>query len=149
MSTKQSYIAEPLTGSCLCGSVSITIDNAHREVDVCHCTMCQTWGGSMYAGIEAGQFTITGQEHITAYPSSNWAERAFCSKCGSHLWYKFTPTGNRTFLAGLFDLPDEMAIKQQIFIDEKPHWFDLAQDSPKKTGAEIIEEAKAAGFSFD
>ena len=141
-------IAEPLTGSCLCGAVSITLRKAHREVDVCHCSMCQKWGGSMYAGIECEDFDITGEEAITAYRSSEWAERAFCSKCGSHLWYKLLPTGGRTFLAGMFDLPGKTPIKHQIFIDEKPDWFDIAQDSPKKTGADIIAEMEAAGLSF-
>ncbi|MEM1051843.1 MAG: GFA family protein [Pseudomonadota bacterium] len=145
----QNHIAEPLLGCCLCGAVTVTICYAHREVDVCHCTMCQAWGGSMYAGIEASDFSITGEEHITAYPSSKWAERAFCSKCGSHLWYKFIPTGNRTFLAGMFDLPKGMPIKHQIFVDEKQDWFDLVQESPMKTGAEVIAEAEAAGFVFD
>lgn len=149
MSDPNLIIAQPLTGSCLCGAVTVTLRNAHNELDVCHCTMCQTWTGSMYAGIEADDFTIAGKEHITAYASSKWAERAFCSKCGSHLWYKFVPTGNRTFLAGLFDLPEGLPIKQQIFVDEKPDWFDLAQNSPMKTGAQIIAEAEAAGFSFD
>lgn len=149
MSDPSKFIAEPVSGSCLCGSVTITLTQAHREVDVCHCTMCQAWTGSLYAGIEADAFTIKGEEKIERFPSSNWAERAFCSKCGSHLWYKFLPTGNRTFLAGMFALPEGLPIKHQIFIDEKQDWFDLAQDSPKKTGAEIIAEAEAAGFSFD
>jgi len=149
MSDPANHIQEPLTGKCLCGSVSITMRKAHREVDVCHCTMCQSWTGAMYAGIEADDFTVEGEEHITVFPSSKWAERAFCSKCGSHLWFKFLPTGGRTFLAGMFDLPKGLPIKHQIFVDEKPDWFDIAQDSPMKTGAEIIAEAEAAGFSFD
>ena len=142
-------ISEPLTGRCLCGAVSITIRGAHREVDVCHCSMCRQWGGAMYAGIAADGFTITGEDAVRAYDSSAWAERAFCSKCGSHLWYRFKPSGNRSFLAGLFDLPEGLPIKHQIFIDEKPDWYDLAQKSPMKTGAEIIAEARDAGFEFE
>ncbi|MEL7190043.1 MAG: GFA family protein [Pseudomonadota bacterium] len=142
-------ISEPLSGRCLCGAVTITLNGAHNEVDVCHCSMCQQWVGTMYAGIETDGFDLSGEEHISTYQSSNWAERAFCSKCGSSLWYKFLPTGNRTFLAGLFDLPEGLRIKHQIFVDEKPDWFDLAQASPMKTGSEIIAEAEAAGFSFD
>lgn len=142
-------IAEPMQGSCLCGAVSITLRAAHREVDVCHCSMCQKWGGSMYAGIECEDFDIAGEQVISTYRSSEWAERAFCGKCGSNLWYKFLPTGNRTFVAGMFNLPEGLSIKHQIFIDEKPDWFDIAQDSPKKTGPEIIAEAEAAGFSLD
>ncbi|KPP96270.1 GFA family protein [Erythrobacter sp. HL-111] len=141
--------AEPIEGRCLCGAVGITLERPQRGIEVCHCTMCRQWTGSIYAGIEGEDFTVTGGEHVTAYRSSNWAERAFCSRCGSCLWYRFLPTGNRTFLAGLFDLPPGLAIKQQIFIDEKPDWFDIAQDSPKKTGAQIIAEAEAAGFHFD
>lgn len=147
--TDAGRLSEPLSGKCLCGAVSITLTGAHREIDVCHCSMCQQWGGSMYAGIEAEDFTLTGEDSISTYDSSDWAERAFCSRCGSNLWYKFKPTGARTFLAGLFKLPPGLPIKHQIFIDEKPDWFDIAQDSPKKTGPEIIEEAKAAGFTFE
>lgn len=142
-------IKEPVSGKCLCGAVGITLKGAHGEVDVCHCSMCAKWGGSMYAGIEADDFKLTGEDHVARYQSSDWAERAFCKTCGSNLWYKFLPTGNRTFLTGLFDLPKGLPIKHQIFIDEKQDWYDLIQDSPKKTGAEIIAEAEAAGFSFE
>ena len=148
MSTNE-RITEPLEGKCLCGKVGITLTGAHREVDVCHCTMCQQWTGSMYAGIESDGFSVQGEEHISTYDSSDWAERAFCQTCGSSLWFKFKPTGARTFVAGLFNLPEGLPIKHQIFIDEKPDWYDLAQHSPTKTGAEIIAEAKAAGFNFD
>lgn len=141
---------QPLTGGCLCGAVSITLNSAHREVDVCHCSMCAKWGGTMYAGIETDSFTVTGEDSIATYDSSDWAERAFCSRCGSNLWFKLKPTGARSFLTGLFDnLPPGLPIKHQIFIDEKQDWFDLAQDSPMKTGPEIIAEAKAAGFEFE
>ncbi|BDI60719.1 GFA family protein [Qipengyuania nanhaisediminis] len=142
-------IEGPIAGHCLCGAVTITLCGAHREVDICHCAMCQRWTGSMYAGIESEESTVEGEDHVATFDSSDWAERAFCRKCGSGLWYRFKPTGARTFLAGLFDLPAGLPIKHQIFIDEKPDWFDIAQDSPMKTGAEIIAEAKAAGFTFE
>lgn len=138
-----------LEGQCLCGAVGITLDAPHAEVDICHCRMCQRWTGAMYAGIAGEHFALTGEEHIATYRSSDWAERAFCAKCGSNLWYKFLPTGHRSFLAGLFDLPAGLPIKHQIFVDEKPDWFDIAQSSPMKTGAETIAEAEAAGFTFE
>jgi len=143
------HLAEPLTGRCLCGAVTITLAAVHREVDICHCTMCQRWGGAFYAGVKGGEAAVAGEDHITAFPSSAWAERAFCRVCGSNLWYRFLPTGNRSFLAGLFDLPPGFGIEQQIFVDEKPDWYDLVQASPMKTGAEIMAEAKAAGFTLD
>ena len=141
-------LSEPLEGRCLCKAVTITLDVPHAEVDICHCKMCARWGGAFYAGIETDGWKVSGEDLVAIYKSSDWAERAFCKTCGSNLWYEFLPTGNRTFLAGLFDLPDGLAIKHQIFVDEKPDWYDLVQNSPMKTDAEIIAEAKAAGFSF-
>ena len=138
-----------LSGHCLCGGVQITLEGAHDEVDICHCKMCARWGGAFYAGLESENASVEGEDLVSVYKSSDWAERAFCSKCGSNLWYRFLPTGNRTFLAGMFDVPPGTGIKHQIFVDEKPDWYDLAQQSPMKTGAEIIAEAEAAGFTFD
>ncbi len=139
----------PITGVCLCGAVTITVTRMERQVDICHCDMCRRWTGAFYGGVKGADMAVTGGEAIATYSSSAWAERAFCSRCGSNLWYRFLPTGNRSFLAGLFDLPPGFGIEQQIFVDEKPDWFDLVQESPMKTGAEIIAEAKAAGFEFD
>lgn len=142
-------LPEPLTGRCLCTAVTITVHAMRAEVDICHCTMCQRWGGAFYAGVKGDSAVVTGEEAITIYRSSPWAERAFCKACGSNLWYRFVPTGTRSFLAGLFALPAGFGIEQQIFVDEKPDWYDLVQAIPMKTGAEIVAEAKAAGFTFE
>jgi hypothetical protein len=142
-------LAEPVTGRCLCGAVTITVEAMQAEVDICHCAMCQRWGGAFYAGVKGEAVTVTGEDAITVYRSSQWAERAFCGTCGSNLWYRFLPTGSRSFLAGLFDLPPGFGIERQIFVDEKPDWYDIAQDSPMLTAEETVAEAMAAGFSFD
>ncbi len=139
----------PLTGKCLCGAVSITLNAMRCEVDVCHCDMCRRTYGSFGSMVAGADFTISGEASVGTYKSSDWAERSFCSKCGSALWYRFLPTNFYSFAAGHFDLPDGLPIKQQIFVDEKPDWYDLAQDSPMKTGPEIIAEAQAAGITFD
>ena len=141
--------ADTIDGRCLCGAVTVRIAGFANEVDICHCDMCRRWAGAFYAGVEGATADVSGEEHVSAYRSSDWAERAFCRTCGSNLWFEFLPTGNRTYLAGLFDLPEGVGIKHQIFVDEKPDWYDLAQQSPMKTGTEIIAEAKAAGFEFD
>lgn len=140
---------QPLTGKCLCGAVSITLTGMRKEVDVCHCEMCRRTYGNFAAMVSGAGFTVSGADHIGTYKSSDWAERSFCKKCGSALWYRFTPTDFTSFAAGHFDLPEGLPIKQQIFVDEKPDWYDLVQQSPMKTGEEIVAEAKAAGISFE
>lgn len=135
-------------GACLCGEVSIQLHGIKPLVDICHCSMCRTWGGGPFMAISGDSFTITGEDHVKRYASSDWAERAFCKSCGTNLWYRFTPTDHYGFLVGLFDL-EALKIEQQIFVDEKPDFYDFAQKTPMKTGAQIIAEAEAQGLSFD
>ena len=108
-------------GHCLCGAVTIALDNPAQHIEICQCDMCRRWAGSFYSAQTGENPRVSGEEAVTAYQSSEWAERAFCSSCGSGLWYLLKPTGGRTFLTGLFaDLPTGLPIKQQIFIDENP-----------------------------
>lgn len=140
----------PLTGHCLCGAVTVTALPVHDHIEACHCDMCRRWCGSAYLAVQCkDEVSFEGEEHITRYASSPHAERGFCSRCGSNLFYRFMPTGSYSFLAGLFDDVGGRSLGEQIFIDEKPDYYDFAQDTPKKTGAQVIAEAKAAGFTFD
>lgn len=148
MAGKQA-LSEPIEGRCLCGAVTILVEQPRPEIDICHCDMCRRWGGGGFGGVHGASFTVDGADNVGTFRSSDWAERAFCRNCGSNLWYHFIPGNTHSFLAGLFDLPEAFTITQQIFVDEKPHWYDYTQVCPMKTGDEIIAEAKAAGFTFD
>lgn len=135
-------------GQCLCGAVTVSLNDARPEAEVCHCTMCRRWGGGPFMGVSGGSCTINGSEYVTVYKSSNWAERAFCSICGSNLYFRYVPAEHYSFCAGIFLFDGEIQLGKQIFIDEKPHFYDFAQDTQKQTGPEVIAEAIAAGFTF-
>ena len=139
-----------LTGHCLCGAVAVTATPVHDHLEACHCAMCRRWCGIAYVAVQSdAHATFTGEEHIGRYRSSDWAERGFCTKCGSNLFYRFLPTGSYSFLAGLFDDVGERTLGAEIFVDEQPDYYHFAGDTTRKTGPEIIAEAEAAGFSFD
>lgn len=138
-----------ISGHCLCGNVTIVLDNPKRQVELCHCDICRRWGGAFYAALSGADFAITGKASIKEFRSSEWAERAFCTVCGSNLWYRFVPTGNRSFLAGLFAEAADFPIEREIFVDERAAWCTISGDHPRLTGAEVIAEAVAAGISFD
>ncbi len=73
------------TGSCLCGEVSFTAKNASNSVGACHCSMCRKWGGGPLMVVDCGaDVTFKGEENISVFNSSLWAERGYCNKCGSH-----------------------------------------------------------------
>lgn len=141
---------EQITGHCLCGAVTVTATPAKPHMEACHCDMCRRWGGIAYMAVPVDKDSIqlTGEEHITRYRSSDWADRGFCSKCGSNLFYSFLPTGSYSFLAGLFDDLGEMTLTEEIFVDEQPGYYSFAQETKRQTGPEVIAEAKAAGFEF-
>lgn len=138
-----------MTGHCLCGAVEVELRGAKDEIEVCQCAMCRRWGGAFYAALAGEDFTVRGEEAITAYASSDWGERAFCSHCGTNIWWRFKPTGNRSFSAGIFDDAAGLKIEKEIFVDEGADWCRLHGDHPRQTGEEVIAEAKAAGYSFE
>lgn len=141
-------MAATINGHCLCGAVTIQLEAPGAQVEICQCAMCRRWGGAFYAGLRGGNFTIGGEEHVAIYRSSDWAERGFCRQCGSSLWYRFLPTGNRSFLAGLFSAADAYPIEAEIFADEAANWCGLAGDHPRQSAAETIAQAMAAGFDL-
>lgn len=141
--------ADTLEGHCLCGAVSLSISQPKEHVEVCHCDMCRRWGGAFHGSVVGEEVTINGEDAVSIYKSSDWAERAFCGTCGSNLWFRFLPTGTRGFAAGLFAGADKYIVEKEIFTDEQAVWGSLKGDHPRQTGEEVIAEAKAAGFTFD
>lgn len=115
-------------------------------MEICQCGMCRRWGGAFYAALTGDLATISGEDRVTIYTSSDWAERAFCSQCGSTLWFRFLPTGNRSFSAGLFDAAKDAAIDREIFADHAATWTRLESAHTRLDAAEILSEARAAGF---
>ena len=140
---------ELLSGRCLCGDVRVSLENPEPHVEICQCNMCRRWGGAFYSGQSGGAVSIVGEENASIYRSSDWAERAFCKRCGSNLWFRFLPTGNRSFSAGLFEAARDHAIEKEIFHDEKARWTILVGDHLRLTAAQTIAEAEAKGFLFD
>ena len=127
-----------MQAQCLCGAVHVTAPTAH-DVHACHCTMCLRWnGGPGFSVVGGTEVVVSGP--VTRYASSDWAERAFCSRCGTHLFYRLVATNEHFLAAGLFQDEDGLQLISQIYIDEKPPYYDLANDTPKLTGAQAMEQ---------
>lgn len=134
-------------GTCLCGAVSIRVTLERHDVSICHCRMCQTWSGGPMLAVESdAPMTLEGEENVGVYASSDWAERGFCRQCGTHLFYRLTQGQHYAFPVGLLDASEPWTIGQQIFIDEKPSFYDFANDTPCLTGDEVFAQfAGSAG----
>ena len=126
------------TGRCLCGAVTFKAKKVDPHLHACHCTMCRTWcgGPNLSVGVEAVEFA--GEANITAYASSDWAERGFCKACGTNLFYRMPSTGMTVMCAGVFDNNEEFTLTGEIYVDEKPLGYNFAGDHPRQTGAEFL-----------
>lgn len=138
-----------MSGRCLCGAVEFTAADVETDHHACHCSMCRRWTGSPMLAASAGAVKFIGGEHITGYKSSDWAERCFCSKCGTSLFYYLIPADHYVISVGAFDDADAFTMVGEIFIDNKPPGYGFAGDHPRKTEAEFMAEmmhgADAAG----
>lgn len=91
----------------------------------------------MFAVHAEGQPQITGEEAITRYASSEFAERGFCSRCGSNLFYhlksgQFSAEGEYMLAAGMLELPDNVVFDNEIYTDTQPGWYRFADPASRK-----------------
>jgi hypothetical protein len=127
-----------MEGKCLCGAITVTTPDKH-SIDACHCGMCRRWGGGPALGVPSGtDVQIDGGEQLKVYPSSEWAERAFCGNCGTHIFYRLLASNEHFLPAGLFQDDIEFAFTEQIFIDRKPSYYDFANQTLTLTEAEVF-----------
>ncbi len=120
------------SGGCLCGAVRFTATGVPDTIGACHCEMCRRWTGSalMAATVPGDGIQWTGTDAIRKCQTSDWAERAWCGKCGSALYYHVTAPGphsaNYEIPLGLFDDPNGFKLTSEIYIDHKPDSFAYA-----------------------
>lgn len=131
-------------GTCLCRAVTIKANPVNKHFDACHCGMCRKWGGGPALMIESGDNAqVLGEEFVSIYSSSDWAERAFCKRCGTHLFYRLKDASFWNFPAGLFKETEGFQFHVQIFVDSKPACYDFANKTLMMTEAEVL--AKFSG----
>ena len=82
--------------------------------------------------------TFNNEENIGRIRSSDWAERGFCTKCGSNLFYHIVESSDYQMAAGLFDDQSEFCMSLQVFTDFKPSFYEFSNDTKMMTQAEVI-----------
>lgn len=126
------------TGRCLCGAVTYSAEGVDTNIHSCHCNMCRRWTGGPAFAASVRTVSFTGAEDIARYDSSEWAERGFCTRCGTNLFYRLKESDHYVMWMGTFDDASAFRLAGEIYIDEKPAGYDLAGDHPRLTGAEFM-----------
>ena len=132
-------------GGCLCGAVRFTASPKGHEVGVCHCGMCRRWSAGPFLAMECvGSVRIDDTASLGIYRSSEWAERGFCRQCGTPLFYRLVGKDFCVVSAEAFDDKADFRLTSQIFIDEKPAYYDFANRTHNMTGAEVFAAFSAS-----
>ena len=125
-----------MSGRCLCGAVTIRIGSHEPEVGACHCTMCRRWSGSAYFAFTAKADETTIEGPVKTYRSSEFAERAFCGTCGSHLWFRDDGDDIYELMPGLFDGARDFPLVSVVYDDRQPSWLPLSGEYRRTTAAD-------------
>ncbi|MEO1536344.1 MAG: GFA family protein [Pseudomonadota bacterium] len=121
---------ELVTGSCLCGSVSYTINGPFRPVIACHCQQCRKTSGHHVAATSAPRNSIEIAGDVTWYASSDTARRGFCGLCGSNLFWDGKGS-HLSIFAGTLDGPTGMHLAGHIFCADKGDYYEINDGLPQ------------------
>ena len=107
--------------------------------------MCRKWSAGPFFAIECGAtVTVEDSSQLGVYRSSEWAERCFCKQCGTPLFYRLVGKDFYAVSVEAFGDRGDFALTSQIFVDEKPAYYDFANKTKNMTGPEVFA-AFAAG----
>jgi len=131
------------TGSCLCGGVKFEIAVPKPHCHACHCGMCRRWSGAPWMAVQCpgAPSYSAGADLVTWYQGSKWAERGFCARCGSSLFFRMAadPEMLTAVSVEAFDDSDDMQLDMHIYIDSKPDRYDFSGDAKRLTGQEFMD----------
>lgn len=92
-----------IDGGCHCGQIRYEAEVDSEQVEVCHCTDCQTLSGSAFRSVVPaleGTFKLlTGELKTYVKTAENGAKRAqvFCPNCGTPIYSTAAGSGSSFF----------------------------------------------------
>ena len=129
---KSSMQQKSLSGRCLCGAVRFRLLPPLRDVVVCHCRQCAQWTGSTVAAtaVPLENFElVAGAADLTWYAASPGAERGFCGRCGSSLFWKPSDGSRISVLAGGLEPPTGLVVGAHVFVADKSDYYEICDDA--------------------
>lgn len=115
-----------LSGSCLCGEVRFAVAGDPQGASMCHCSQCRKQSGGIWssAHVPQGDLTISGP--VTWFSASPAAQRGFCPRCGSFLFWRAHGEDTISFALGAVDGPTGLQLTKHIFTADKGDYYAIA-----------------------
>lgn len=126
-----------LSGSCLCGQVRYSVDDAFEYAMNCHCGQCRRTTGSAFkpmGGIPIARVRLeAGPETILRFGKADNAD-IHCMACGS-LLYSIVREGQWAHVAyGTLIDPPSLAPQEHIFAADRAPWYAILDGLPQWAG---------------
>lgn len=121
-------------GGCLCGAIRYQISGEIRDVVTCHCEQCRRTSGHHVAATRVDTANLVVQDSTNSlrwYRSSEKAQRAFCSTCGSNLFWSADADERTSIMAGTLDQPTGLTIAQHIYCEDKADYYEIDGNAPQ------------------
>ena len=130
---------EVRSGQCLCGAVQFRFQLSNDGIQACHCKQCQRWtGGSPLFSVRVDDLTIDGEGKLGRYHASTHGERAFCSICGTTLFWRMQGQPVNFVQVGLLDDQAGLTVTSEIFVDQRADWMPPWHGATQSTEAEEL-----------
>ena len=110
----------------MCGAVRYTIVGPLRPIVACHCVQCRKSSGHFVAATACPTVALTiAGPTLQWFKSSETADRGFCGRCGSNLFWRRFGSDNTSVWAGSIDGPTGLKIERHIFSHAKGDYYEL------------------------
>jgi hypothetical protein len=104
--------------------------------------MCLRWAGGPWMGVHVTSIDWTSDATLATVKSSQWAERGFCNRCGSGLFYRLTAEGklqgSTSVSLGALDDTSGITVVREWFIDKKPDCYSIEGERERITEAQAF-----------
>ncbi len=128
---------EKVTGGCFCGAVRYEAEVYLHDAYYCHCRMCQKLTGApaeIAVNVKPGSLRFTTGEP-KYYQTSHFAERGFCSDCGSRLIYRpllpEIPEWWVNLPVGTLDHPKNAVPASHMCVESQLPWYKIDDGLPR------------------
>ncbi len=130
MKLSQDDVAPRHSGSCVCGSVYFEVTGNLRDVVCCHCTECRKHTGHFMAATAAklSNVQLLKTTGLKWYRSSDRARRAFCSNCGSTLFWRRDGADYIAISAGSLNGRTGLNIVAHVYCIECGDYYDISEN---------------------
>lgn len=128
--------AEKLSGGCLCSAVRYELTPPLRPVVACHCGQCRRTSGNFVTATRVARerFALTADSGLSWYRSSPRAERGFCARCGSSLFWRADGLDTISIMAGTIDGDTGLRTAAHICVADKGDYYKINASEPQYEG---------------